>query len=78
MKSKKYAAYVKKTFCDDKKSEYNLYHKVRDHCHYTGNFIVAAHNIFNLRYNVPKKIPIVFHNGSTYDYHFAMKNLKVN
>ena len=66
-----------KTFCDDKnkKSEYNLYHKVRDHCHYTGKFRGAAHNIFNLRYNIPKKIPIVFHNGSTYDYHFIIKKL---
>ena len=66
-----------KKFCYDKskKSEYNLYHKVRDHCHYIGNFIAAAHNIFNLRNNTPKKIPIVFHNGSTYDYHFVIKNL---
>ena len=31
------------------KSEYELYHKVRDHCHYTGKFINAAHNICNLR-----------------------------
>ena len=66
-----------KEFCDDKnkKSEYDLYHKVRDHCHYTGKFRGAAHNICNLRYNVPKKIPIVFHNGSTYDYHFVIKKL---
>ena len=35
----------------------------------------AAHNICNLRYTVPKKIPIVFHNGSTYDYHFVVKKL---
>ena len=27
------------------------------------------------RYNVPKKIPIVFHNGSKYDYHFVIKIL---
>ena len=27
------------------------------------------------RYNVPKKIPIVFHNGSKYDYHFVIKKL---
>ena len=60
-----------KKFCDDKnkKSEYDFYHKVRDHCHYTGKFRGAAHNICNFRYNVPKKIPIVFHNGSTHDYH---------
>ena len=80
MKSKKYAIYVKKKFCDDKnkKSEYDLYHKVRDHCHYTGKFRGAAHNICNLRYNVPKKIPIVFHNGSKYDYHFVIKELAKN
>ena len=35
----------------------------------------AAHNIFHLRYTVPKKIPIVIHNGSTYDYHFVIKKL---
>ena len=77
MKSKKYAIYVKKKFCDDKnkKSEYDLDHKVRDHCHYTGKFRGAAHNIFNLIYNIPKKIPIVFHNGSTYDYHIVIKKL---
>ena len=74
MKSRKYVIYVQKRFCDDKnkKSEYDLYHKVRDHCYYTGKFRGAAHNIFNLRYNIPKKIPIVFHNGSTYDYHFVI------
>ena len=51
MKSKKFAIYVKKKFCDDKnkKSEYDLYHKVRDYCHYTGKFRAAAHNICNLR-----------------------------
>ena len=35
----------------------------------------AAHSIRNLIYKVPKKIPIVFHNGSTYDYHFIIKQL---
>ena len=58
-----------------KKSECDLYHKVRDHCHYTGKFRGAAHNICNLQYKVIKKIPIVFHNGSTYDYHFIIKKL---
>ena len=77
MKSKKYATYVKKSFVmiKIKKSEYNLYHKVRDHCHYTGKFRGAAQNICNLRYNIPKKILIVFHNGSTYDYHFVIKKI---
>ena len=46
--------------------------KVRDHCHYTGKYRGAAHNICNLRYKVPKEIPVVFHNGCTYDYHFIV------
>ena len=51
------------------------HHKVRDHCHYMGKYRGAAHNICNLRYKVPKEIPVVFHNGSTYDYHFIIKEL---
>ena len=51
------------------------YHKVRDHCHFTGKYRGAAHNIFNLRYKTPKEVPVVFHNGSTYDYHFIIKEL---
>ena len=26
-------------------------------------------------YNTPRKIPIIFHNGSSYDYHFIIKEL---
>ena len=51
------------------------HYKVKDHCHYTGRYRGAAHNICNLRYRIPKEIPIVFHNGSTYDYHFIIKEL---
>ena len=51
------------------------YRKVRDHCHYTRKFREAAHSICNLRYKIPKEIPVVFHNGSTYDYHFIVKQL---
>ena len=50
-------------------------YKVKDHCHYTGKYRGAAHNICKLRYKVPKEIPIVFPNGSTYDYHFIIKEL---
>ena len=65
--SKQKICYIcKKEF--DKKN-----YKVRDHCHYTGKYRV--HNICNLRYKIPKEIPIVFHNGSTYDYHFIIKEL---
>ena len=47
----------------------------RDHCHYTGEYRGAEHSICNLKYAVPKKNPIVFHNGSNYDYHFIIKEL---
>ena len=43
------------------------HHKVRDHCHYTGKYRGVTHNICNLRYEVSKEVPVVFHNGSTYD-----------
>ena len=52
-----------------------LYGKVKDHCRYTGKFRGAAHNICKLRYKTPKKIYVVFHNGSTYDYHFIINQL---
>ena len=41
----------------------------------TIQFTVAAHGICNLRYKTPKEIIIVFHNGSTYDYHFIVNKL---
>ena len=57
------------------KNEFKPYHTVRVHCYYTGKFRRAAHNICNLRYKTPNKIPVVFHNGSTYDYHFIVNQL---
>ena len=51
------------------------YRKVRDHCHYAGKYRNAAHSICNLRFIVPNEIPVVFHNGSNYDYHFIIKEL---
>ena len=67
----------KKEFSTDEndKNAFKLYHKVRDHCHYNGKFRGAAHSICNLRYTTPKEIPVVFHNGSTYDYHFIINKL---
>ena len=61
----------KKEFDNNDKKHY----KVRDHCHYTGKSRGAAHNICNLRYKVRREIPVVFHNGSIYDYHFIIKEL---
>ena len=41
----------KKEFDKSDKKHY----KVRYHCHYTGKYRGAAHNICNLRYKIPKK-----------------------
>ena len=49
------------------------YHKVRDHCHYTGKY--RGNDFCNLGYKIPKEVTVVFHNGSTYDYHFIIKEL---
>ena len=38
--------------------------------------VYAAHSICNLRYKTPKEIPLVFHNGSIYDYHFNIEQLE--
>ena len=59
----------------DKHAKDQNYCNVRDHCHYTGEYRDAAHRICNLKYNVPKEVPIDFRNGSHYDYHFIMKEL---
>ena len=48
------------------------YWKVRDH--FTGKYRGAADSICNLRFNVSNKIPVVFHNGSNYDYYFIIKD----
>ena len=52
------------------------YRKVRDHFHYTVKYRGAAHSICNLKFTVPSEIPLVFQNGSNYDYHFAIKALE--
>ena len=49
--------------------------KVRDHCHYTGKYRRAAHSACNFQYKIPKSIPVVFHNCSSYDFHLIINQL---
>ena len=58
---------------DNKYLEDKNYCKVRDNYHYTGENRGASHSICDLKCNVPKKIPIVPHNGYNYDYQFIKK-----
>ena len=75
--------YNKENICHICKTEFNndttesssLELKVRDHCHFTGKYRGDSHNTCNLRYKILKNIPVIFHNGSTYDYHFIIKEL---
>ena len=75
IKDKKYVTYAKKSFVIIKTKKASLdYTKKSEIIVITpGKFREAAHSICNLRYKVPKEIPIVFHNGSSYDCHFIMK-----
>ena len=51
------------------------YRRVIDHCHCTGKYRGAAHNNCNINYKESNGIPLVFHNGSVYDYNFIfLKN----
>ena len=59
-----------KKFTEDEK-----YQKVRNLHHFPGKYRHAAHSICILRFNMPNKIPVVFHNGSSYDYHFIINEL---
>ena len=77
----KYCYICQKTFSKDNEDKDNKEYKeknndkVRDHCHYTGKYRGAAHRTCSLMYNTPREIPVVFHNGSNYDYHFIIKGL---
>ena len=70
MKSKKFAAYVKKNLVQMKIIKMNLSHTVKS------EIIVFtqenAHTIWNLRYKTPKEILVVF---LYYDYHFITNKL---
>ena len=55
----------------------NLKDRVRDHCHYTGRYRGAAHNICNLKYSKPNNISVFFHNLTGYDSHLFIKKLGV-
>ena len=60
----------------DKYIKDKKYHKVKDHCHYRGEYRGAAHSICNLKQIVPKEKPTIFNNGSYYHSHCIMKKTR--
>ena len=51
------------------------YHRVKRSLSNIGEYQGVPHSIFHFEYWIPKKVPIIFHNGSTYGYHFIIKEL---
>ena len=49
--------------------------KVRDHCHETCKYRGPACKIYNLRYKQQNFIPVIFHNGSGYDFNLLHSEL---
>ena len=71
--TKKYVGANKRHICFKPFSENKR--KVRDHCHYTGLYLGAAHSSCNLRFKIPSYIQVVFHNLAGYDAHLFIKEL---
>ena len=66
----------KEKFCLDKSDKNCIDRKkVKDHCHNTGKVRGRGYSICNLKYKVPKEIPII-HNA-TYDTHFIINQLAI-
>ena len=66
-----------KIWYDCKEKFEGRYIKVRDHCHYIGEYRGTVDSTYNLKFNVPKEIFIDPHNGSNYCCHFII-NIAVN
>ena len=52
--------------------------KMHDHCHLTGRYHGAAHRVCNFRMQVPRFVPVLFHNLQNYDAHLFVKSLGYN
>ena len=61
--------------CEHKCTNDKNYRKFTHHRYYTSKFRGAAHSICNLKFIRPKEIPVIFHKGLNYDYHFIEKDL---
>ena len=62
----------KRKYTNDK-----IYRILRDNRHGTCKHRGVDHNICNLKYNGPNEIPVVFQNGSSYEYHFITEELGI-
>ena len=49
---------------------------VRDHCHYSGKYLGAAHSDCNWKRTQDKQVSVYIHNFKNYDSHFILQGLK--
>ena len=54
----------------------NNFRKVKDHCHYSNQYLGAAHSICNWVRSVVRQIPVFIHNFKNYDAQFILQGLK--
>ena len=73
MKMQKLVILIKKI--EGKHAKDKNYWEVRDNCQYSGEHRGRARSVCNSKFSVPKETPMVFHNGSNYDYHFITKEV---
>ena len=69
------SSFEKAKICWICQKEFGESKKVRDHCHFTGKYRGATHNLCNLQFKKTKFTPVIFHNLSVYDAHLFVKNL---
>ena len=65
----------RKFITDENRKYYKKLLKDIDHDHYPGKYRGTTHSICNLRYQTPKDIPVVIHNGSNCDFHLLITEL---
>lgn len=64
------------THCELCESEFTLINsRVRDHCHFSGNFRNVLCSSCNLKRQAQKFIPVFMHGSSNYDNHFIVSEL---
>ncbi|UYV67979.1 hypothetical protein LAZ67_5002692 [Cordylochernes scorpioides] len=62
--------------CHICKKQLDIKTKVIDHCHWSGRYRGAAHNICNLNYHNNSKFRCLLHGAKNYDNHFLIKALR--
>ena len=81
MKEQDNIAYEKAThcwICEKELGNFKNNPKVRDHCHFTGQYRGPPHKSCNLKLKIKPgitKIPVVFHNRKGYNSHLIMQKI---